>query len=107
LLLKIEILVPIRYNDGREIEDIKFQTTYDKISKKFGARTVGGNSLLGNWVDPETGILYDDERFNPCWVVCENTNSNIEYFRTLKKELEQVFKQESIFIYYIEVDIIK
>lgn len=107
MLLKVEILIPICHNDGRDIEDIKYEITYDKITKKFGARTVGGNSLLGNWVDPETRILYADERFNPCWVVCENTTSNIEFFRTLKKDLEQVFEQESIFIYYVEVDIIR
>lgn len=106
MVLKFEILLPLYYNDGREIEDEKFQTTYDEIISKFDAITVGSTPLLGDWRDPVTRVRYSNERFRACWVICEDTTSNLDYFQTKKTDLESRFTQQSILIYYLRVDFI-
>jgi hypothetical protein len=106
LVLKFEILLPLYYNDGREIEDEKFQTTYDEIIRKFDAITVGSTPLLGDWIDPVTRVRYSNERFRACWVICEENAPNLDYFQTKKTTLENRFIQQSILIYYLHVDII-
>ncbi|MGH9983413.1 MAG: hypothetical protein ACRD8W_05585 [Nitrososphaeraceae archaeon] len=106
MVLKFEILLPLYYNDGREIEDEKFQTTYDEIISKFDAITVGSTPLLGDWRDPVTRVRYSNERFRACWVICEDTASNLDYFQTKKTDLESRFTQQSILIYYLRVDFI-
>lgn len=92
MVLKFEILLPLYYNDGREIEDEKFQTTYDEI--------------MGDWIDPVTRARYSNERFRACWIICEENAPNLDYFQTKKTTLENRFIQQSILIYYLHVDII-
>ncbi len=106
MVLKFEILLPLYDNDGREIEDEKFQTTYDEIVVKFNAITVDSLPLMGDWIHPETGVRYANERFRACWVICDDTTFNMDYFNTLKTDLEKRFDQKSILIYYVEVNII-
>ena len=72
MVLKFEILLPLYYNDGREIEDEKFQTAYDEIIRKFDAITVGSTPLLGDWIDPVTRVRYSNERFRACWLISKD-----------------------------------
>lgn len=105
-LIKIEILLPKNYNDGREIEEDKFVDAYDEMENKFGGVTVYDTPLIGFWVDPITKKHYDREESIGCWVLCDEIEKNINNLKTLKENLESMFHQELILIYYIPINII-
>jgi hypothetical protein len=106
VLIKAEILLPLHYSDKTEIEDYKFENTYDKIETKFGGVTVNDVPLIGYWIDPETGIHYDKERSIGCWILCEKNKKNLNNLRILKKDLQSMFDQISILMYYIAVNMV-
>ncbi|MGC2599154.1 MAG: hypothetical protein WA395_13630 [Nitrososphaeraceae archaeon] len=60
--IKVEILLPLYYNDKREIEDRKFEETHDLIKKQFGGLTIADRPLLGYWIDQDTDMSYDNEK---------------------------------------------
>jgi hypothetical protein len=101
--IKAEILLPLYYNDKREVEDKKFEQTHDEIKKQFGGLTIGDRPLLGYWRDENTGISYDNEKNTLYWILCEKTRNNINFLRKLKDRLEKRFDQESILIYYVNI----
>ena len=106
-LIKVEILLPLYYNDKRSIEDKKFADTYDDIKNQFeGGVTIADKPLIGYWIEPDTKIHYDDEKNTACWVLCKKTKVNIYFFRKLKQRLEKRFEQKSILIYYVNVYIL-
>jgi len=46
-LIKVEILLPLYYNDKRSIEDKKFADTYDDIKNQFeGGVTIADKPLI-------------------------------------------------------------
>jgi hypothetical protein len=101
--IKVEIILPLYYNDKRDIEDKKFEETHDDIKKQFTGFTIGDRPLLGYWIDPDTGISYENEKNTLYWVLCDKTKNNIQFFKKLKERLKQRFEQESILIYYVNV----
>jgi hypothetical protein len=104
--IKVEILLPKNYNDGREIEKDKFVDAYDEMENKFDGVTVYDVPLIGFWVDPVTKKHYDREKSIGCWVLCDENEKNIDNLKILKKDLESMFDQELILIYYIPINII-
>lgn len=101
--IKVEILLPLYYNDNRDVEDKKFEETHDYLKKQFGGLTIGDRPLLGYWIDPNTGINYENEKNTLYWILCEKTKDNIQFFKKLKEKLQGLFEQESILIYYVNV----
>jgi hypothetical protein len=79
--IKVEILLPLYYNDNRDVEDKKFEKTHDYIKKQFGGLTIGDRPLLGYWIDPNIGINYENEKNTLYWVLCEKTKNNIQFFK--------------------------
>ena len=77
--IKVEILLPLYYNDKREIEDRKFEETHDLIKKQFGGLTIADRPLLGYWIDQDTDMSYDNEKNTLYWVLCAKTKHNIQF----------------------------
>lgn len=103
-LVKIEILLPLFYNDGTEIKDQLFADTYDNILKRFKDGLTKTNiPLIGDWIDPDTGIQYNNERNTALWILCKKTRHNLDSLRELKKTLKRLFKQNEILMYYVYV----
>ncbi len=102
--IKVEILLPLFYNDGTEIKDQLFADTYKNIMTHFKeGLTRTDIPLMGDWIDPDTGTHYDNERNTACWLLCRKTRSNIDSLQDLKKTLKNRFKQREILMYYVNV----
>ncbi|MGI0018995.1 MAG: hypothetical protein ACREAY_00835 [Nitrososphaera sp.] len=105
--LKVEILLPLYYNSDTRgkrsrVEGAKYAQTYSEIIGRFGGCTVDNSTLLGGWINPDTGKKIRDENVT-YWVVCRDTRSNIRFLFNLKKRLKERFLQDEIMMYYIQI----
>jgi hypothetical protein len=46
---RFEILLPLNYNDGADIEEEKFNQTADELCERFGAITQDTVKITGTW----------------------------------------------------------
>ena len=97
--LKIEIIIPKYYNDGKKITQKFHLKTNNDISKQFGNFTEDPSSQLGEWKDPDTGIKYKDANFIYL-ILCEYDIKHLDFLEKFKKKLEKRYKQQKILIYY-------
>jgi hypothetical protein len=100
--IKIEILIPLYYNDGRPIEEEKVSHTYNELVDRFGRCSIDNSTIHGHWKDPDTKMYYTDKN-RMMWVICEDNNSNREFLGAFKFALEKRFQQQSILIHIISV----
>ena len=101
--LKAEILVPIFYNDGTNVEAEKYKILFEELAKRFGAVSSEDNNIInGYWINPQDNKPYTDKN-KVYWVIVPDTEENRQYFANLQNKLESLFKQESILIYFTQV----
>ena len=101
--LKVEILVPIFYNNGTNVEAEKYRTMFEELVKQFGAVSSEDNNIInGYWINPQDNKAYADKN-KVYWIIVEDTEENRLYFANLQNKLESLFKQESILIYLTPV----
>jgi hypothetical protein len=101
--LKAEILVPIFYNDGTNVEAEKYKILFEELVKQFGAVSSEDNNIInGYWINPQDNKAYTDKN-KVYWVIVPDTEENRQYFANLQNKLESLFKQESILIYFTQV----
>ena len=51
--LKVEILVPIFYNNGTNVEAEKYRIMFEELVKQFGAVSAEDNNIInGYWINP-------------------------------------------------------
>ena len=92
---RYEILLPLNYNDGTPIEPEKFQETRREFVKQFGALTMDAPARVGLWVSG--GREYRNELLR--FVVdTEATADTDAFFRNLKEELKERFRQIEIWM---------
>jgi hypothetical protein len=101
--LKVEILVPILYNNGTNVEDEKYRILFEELVKQFGAVSSEDNNVIsGYWINPQDNKAYADKN-KVYWIIVPDTEENRQYFVNLQNKLESLFKQESILIYFTPV----
>jgi hypothetical protein len=100
--LKVEILVPKFFNNGNRIPVKKHRLTAQELSKQFDGCTEDKSPLFGQWIDPKTKRKYIDKNF-AFWVICKDSKTNLEFFRTFKGSLKRRYNQEEILIYSISI----
>ena len=101
--LKVEILVPIFYNNGTNVEDEKYRILFEELVKQFGAVSSEDNNVInGYWINPQDNKAYADKN-KVYWIIVPDTEENRQYFINLQNKLESLFKQESILIYFTPV----
>lgn len=93
--LKIEVLVPKKYNDGTTIPTILHARTSNDLGRQFGSYTEDSTSLLGTWRDPKTKKKFEDENFT-YWVLCDNTKDNRDFLPQFKETLKERYQQLDI-----------
>lgn len=99
---KIEITIPLRYNDGRPIEKIHLDKIKRELLTKFGGLSISAE-IEGFWT--KDNITYND--YNKIYTVVTKEDSELEsWINGYKKWLEYILNQKQIFILISEVSII-
>ena len=92
---RYEILLPLQYNDGTDIEAEKFELTWTELVDCFGAVTIEPQSLRGFWI-------YDGERFEDVLVRLTvdvpDSQATRQFFAAYKERLKERFQQLDIWI---------
>ncbi len=94
--IKVEILIPLFYNNGSEIEDERFAFIEDELVSRFEGYSQFKTPVEGVWQN-QTGRLFRDTH-KSLWVICPDTPENIIFFQQFKIQLENLLQQESIFM---------
>src|SRR5438067_1085196 len=100
---RYEILLPLRYNDGRSIGDDKFDQTRAELVDRFDGISFQPQSIIGMWV--HEGVRYEDTSVRLS-VDVEDTPENRQFFVDFKKTLLDRFEQIEIYIASFPVDIL-
>jgi hypothetical protein len=101
--LKAEILVPIFYNNGTNVEAEKYGILFEELVNQFDAVSSEDNNIInGYWINPQDNKAYADIN-KVYWIIVPDTEENRQYFVNLQNKLESLFKQESILIYFTSV----
>ena len=104
--IRVEIIIPLNYNNGKPIPDRTLTKVYDIIQEKFGAISKESSVIYGNWQDPKSKIWYSDTN-RRIWVDCDYTFSNIRYLKELKKRLKRLLKQYDNYITTTPITVLK
>ena len=102
---KYDIYLPLRYNDGRQIEDEKFDQVDDILYERFGGLTTVLREfpLRGLWSGESEAyrdliVIYATIDFEP-------SESTTQFFEEYKEVLKSQFQQEDILITVQEIGV--
>ncbi len=100
--LKVEFLIPLKYNDGTDVEPEKLYMIRERVVTLFGGVTIHPLYTDGIWINPKTDKRYYDRcrRFE---VSIEKSPEIDNILKKLKDELKRMLKQEEIFMYYTKI----
>ena len=99
---RYEILLPLNYNDGTEVEPEKFDQTAEELSDRFGGVTQDTVRITGTW--KYGGARYRDELLRIR--IDSDDPEAVDYLRTCKQLLKERFQQIDIWITAHELEII-
>lgn len=94
-LCRFEMLLPLRFNDGRPVPPDLIAQTIKEIEDRFGAATWETQVLHGHW--RHEGTTYHDELVR-IFVDAPDADSNRAFFRNYKKTLKTRFEQLDIWL---------
>ena len=99
---RFEILLPLRFNDGRVVPGELIADTLIELEKRFGAVSSETQTIQGNWRHQEQSFR---DYLTRVFVDVSNTPENLEFFRKFKEQLKARFEQIDIWVttYPIEV----
>ena len=100
--IRVEIIIPLNYNNGKPIPDRTLTKVYDIIQEKFGGLSKESSVIYGNWRDPATKKVYNDIN-RKIWIDCDATMWNIRYLKRLRTRLKRILKQEAIYIKILKI----
>ena len=94
---KYEIYVPLKYNDGTEIEAEKIKQIRIELIAAFGAITVSSQSApyQGTWKYGGVDFIDDIIKFE---IIAGADKKTEAYFRRFKQRLKRLLKQIDILI---------
>jgi hypothetical protein len=101
---RYEILVPLKYNDGREIEPDKILQTKEELVQRFGGFTVDPAPQEGIW--RSGGEAYEDILIRLMVDVEEDSPEVEAFFAARKETLKARFQQSEIWIVAYPIRII-
>jgi hypothetical protein len=93
---RYEILLPLKYNDGGEIEAEKFLLTKQELVQKFGALSVDPHPIQGLWT--HQGVTYEDLLLKYVVDIESDTSEIQAFFHDFKETLKIRFRQIDIWI---------
>src|SRR5437867_12687935 len=94
---KYEIYLPLKYNDGREIEAEKIKQVREELIAVFGALTVSSLSApyQGSW--KYGGVMFVDDIIKIEIITADDKKAE-RFFRSFKERLKRLLKQIDILI---------
>ena len=102
-LRRFEILLPLVYNDGTEIEKEKFDQTNEELLSQFGAVTFDSVIASGHWL--YKGVLYQDQLIRLRVDTRELKNAR-NFLKKYKQVLKKRFRQIDIWITAHDIEIL-
>ena len=102
-LVRYEVLLPLKYNDGSEVEEAKRLKCLDEVVEKFGAATLEPQRLFGRW--RYGGEEYEDSLLRLV-IEVEDLPEHHAWFLDWKKTLETRFAQIVIRITWHPVNVL-
>ena len=103
LTIRYEILLPLRYNEGSEVEDMKFAQTWEELVAKFGAITIQPELLRGIW--QHEGERYEDTLIRFI-LDLKDTPETEGFFVAFKEVLKRRLRQIDIWMVAYSIRII-
>jgi hypothetical protein len=100
---RYEILLPLKHNDGRPVDESKFNQTREELVEEFDAISVQPESVRGIWI--HSGTRYEDTSIRLTLDV-DDTSENRQFFVDFKQTLLSRFEQVEIYIASYSVDIL-
>ena len=94
--------MPLKYEDGSDVEQEKLSQIKDELLEKFGGFSIHPLHVEGGWTDPDTQLKYYDNS-KRLEVSIPNTKENIEFLAAYKEKLKQFLRQREIYIVYMEI----
>ena len=101
---RYEILLPLKYNDGRDVEPDKLLQTKKELARRFGALSVDPHPIGGLWT--QQGVEYEDVLVKFIVDVEEDTPEIEAFFKALKETLKTRFEQLDIWVVAFPIRII-
>ena len=98
--IRVEILLPLSYNDGKPIEKSKFANTEGELAQHFG----GCTTLIpveGLWIDDDLKEYADIN--SGFYVVAPLNKESISFFEAYVKKLKKRFKQKHILLTFLPI----
>jgi hypothetical protein len=94
---KYEIYLPIKYNDGTDIESEKFYEVRMTLSALFGGLTVSSSAapFEGIWI--HQGVEYKDLVIK-LEIITSDDDKMEKFFKDYKETLKEIFQQKEILI---------
>jgi hypothetical protein len=93
-ITRLEILLPLTYNDGTTIEDEKFELTADELTEHFGGITEDVLRATGTW--KYGGARYRDELLR--LRIDSDHPKAVAFLKSYKRVLKARFQQIDIWI---------
>jgi hypothetical protein len=106
--IKVEILIPLNYNDNRIVEGKKLGKTYYELFIQFGGVSISDFVVSGIWrntnpmSNEEPNKKYYDKN-RTYWVVCDDNYDTHYFFEGYKEVLKERFEQKDMMILYTYV----
>ncbi len=100
---RYEMLLPLKYNDGRPVEAEKFAQTRDELVAHFDAVTFQPGVVQGSWV--HEGVRYEDD-LRRVVVDVDDSAETRQFFLNYKPVLRERFQQIEVYITSYSVEII-
>lgn len=101
---RIEIMLPLTYNNGQMIEPQKLYDLKDEIVKKFKGASMDDATINGTWIAPD-GVAYYD-KCKKLFVDIEDTPENGEWLKEYKEKLKVELKQIEVYITSYKIEIL-
>jgi hypothetical protein len=102
-MIRFEILLPLFYNDGRQIEPEKFRQTDDDLVQRFGATSTDTVVVRGRWLYQST--IYQDQLLRVRLDV-EDSPTQWQAMRQYKEILKSRFEQIDIWVTAHRIDVL-
>ena len=100
---RYEILLPLRFNDGRRVPDELIAGTILDLRARFGAVSSESQVIHGTW-QHQTEVFRDE--LMRVFIDVEDTTDNRTFFVSLKQRLKSQFQQLDIWLTSYPVDVL-